>query len=292
MSLQLKKKEEQILKEAQEAIKKAYEQCKGYEHFIKLLPRKKNIGTDNSPYYVQIDTPYMTVDGRIAMLVDEHRGKQKYIIQPAEFFLAPDGKTLLCKVTVESLRGVATGTAKVGLNGNGVDSTNPYENAETSALGRALGFLGYGLIGSGIASYEEVRNAIEESLTEILTNNQPASANKHVSAKTKIQIKEALLSKGYSETNAVKKISELKTQEEADAFLKSISIEPKEDATETKDKREEVCEFSNEPIKAKEILEIKKLLQETIGNEKTLEILPKIKTKADLERIKKEYCQQ
>jgi hypothetical protein len=33
------------------------------------------------------------------------------------------------------------------------------ENAETSAVGRALGFLGYGLYGTGIASAEEVLQA-------------------------------------------------------------------------------------------------------------------------------------
>ena len=41
---------------------------------------------------------------------------------------------------------------------SGPTATNPYEVAETSALGRALGNLGIGLVG-GIASAEEVLNA-------------------------------------------------------------------------------------------------------------------------------------
>jgi hypothetical protein len=300
MDLALRKKEEKTLKEAEEAIKKSYEQSRGYEHYIKLLPRKKNIGTERSPHYVVVEVPYMMVDGRVKMMLDEHReAKQRYVIHPAEFFTSPDGKTLLCKVTVESpLRGTATGTAKVGLNGTGVDATNPYENAETSAIGRALGFLGYGLIGSGIASYEEVKNAVDEVRNETQSETQEQTKAQPISAKTKIQIKQALVEKGYSETDAVKRISELKTQQEAEAFYSSIITEknkaedknsPETETDETTKVQGGHGEENSEPLKAKEMLEVKKLLQEKLGSEKTLEILPKIKTKADIEKVKKEY---
>ena len=58
-----------------------------------------------------------------------------------------------------TLLGSATAHARVFLGGDGVDATNPLENAETSAVGRALGFLGYGLYGTGMASVEEVLRA-------------------------------------------------------------------------------------------------------------------------------------
>lgn len=238
MNLMFKKKEEEELKEAEQQIRRAYEQCKGYEHYIKLLPRRKNIGTERTPYYVQVDVPYMTVDGRIAMLIDEHmNAKQKYTIHPAEFFIAPDSKTLLCRVTVETMRGTAAGTAKVGINGTGVDATNPYENAETSALGRALGFLGYGLLGSGIASYEEVKSAIESEAKAVVSHYPASAAESH--------------------------------SEGEGAASPELS--------------------SDEPVKAKEMLELKKFLQERLGEEKTKEILPKVKTKSDLEAVKREY---
>lgn len=51
-----------------------------------------------------------------------------------------------------------TATASINFGGKGADSTNPVENAETSALGRALGFAGFGSIGS-IASADEVYTA-------------------------------------------------------------------------------------------------------------------------------------
>lgn len=51
-----------------------------------------------------------------------------------------------------------TGTASINFGGKGADQTNPVENAETSALGRALGFAGFGSIES-IASADEVYEA-------------------------------------------------------------------------------------------------------------------------------------
>lgn len=50
------------------------------------------------------------------------------------------------------------GTASINFGGRGADQTNPVENAETSALGRALGFAGFGSIDS-IASAEEIAEA-------------------------------------------------------------------------------------------------------------------------------------
>lgn len=56
---------------------------------------------------------------------------------------------------------LATGYAYEKENSTFINKTSYIENCETSAVGRALGFLGLG-IDTSIASYEEVGNAIEQ----------------------------------------------------------------------------------------------------------------------------------
>tara|TARA_B100000214_G_C23963630_1_gene626580 strand:- start:765 stop:1328 length:564 start_codon:yes stop_codon:yes gene_type:complete len=70
-------------------------------------------------------------------------------------------KSILMKATITNPDGlvVATGHAFEEKDGSRINQRNHVENCETSAVGRALAFLGIGSDG-GIASYEEVTNAI------------------------------------------------------------------------------------------------------------------------------------
>jgi hypothetical protein len=54
-----------------------------------------------------------------------------------------------------------TGTSFANIN-KAIEKTSPYEVAETSAVGRALGFAGYG-IDEGIASAEEMSKAVYDN---------------------------------------------------------------------------------------------------------------------------------
>ncbi len=147
---------------------------------------KERIPKQYWDYLVMIhDRPYLQVDGRTAMVTDEQRGskeplsvefKSQWTLE-AEGILAtygngPAGEALIAQLKPE-LKDILTciveignrraeGSAKINWGGPGVDKTNPYENAQTSAYGRALGILGYGLLGTGIASAEEVKTAIAE----------------------------------------------------------------------------------------------------------------------------------
>ena len=127
--------------------------------------------TDEQEDYSQFDVvignkEYRMIAGRVQECRDEH-AKAK---TPYEFHtdLIPLDGQILFKATVKTLRGEATGHAGA-YDKTMIDKTAPYENAETSAVGRALGFLGYGLV-TGIASAEEVTEAKKRSTT---TSNIP-----------------------------------------------------------------------------------------------------------------------
>ena len=135
-----------------------------YRGFVVMLSRNKKVGgSRENPVYARVVEPYMSVDGRVKMATDEHRAASAKLEIVTEFITEPTSGHLLCLATVTSaLYGSATGHARAFPGNSGVDSTNPLENAETSAVGRALGFMGYGILGSGIASAEEVTSAIDQ----------------------------------------------------------------------------------------------------------------------------------
>jgi hypothetical protein len=71
--------------------------------------------------------------------------------------LSHDPVVIRAKVVIKGH--VFTGISSVNLNSPKlIDQQNPYEVAETSAVGRALGFAGFGVLDS-IASADEVANA-------------------------------------------------------------------------------------------------------------------------------------
>ena len=102
---------------------------------------------------------YIPVSMRIAE-VNASSMIPRFQILESRFF--EFGGLNLCQVTVEIEGRLFKGTASVNIGGRGVDATNPIENAETSALGRALGLAGFGSLES-VASAEEVVAAVSRS---------------------------------------------------------------------------------------------------------------------------------
>jgi hypothetical protein len=134
-----------------------------YRSFIVPIGQWRKVGeTGERDIKVYVELPYMSVDGRVLMAIDEHMAQgKKLIVQPAGFKDDPVSGQKLCQVTVRAeLRGEATGTARLFIGGGGANRDNPVETAETSAIGRALGFLGYGCFGTGIASADEMITAL------------------------------------------------------------------------------------------------------------------------------------
>jgi hypothetical protein len=152
-----------------------------YRSFIVPIGQWKKVGeSGDRDIKVYVELPYMSVDGRVLMAIDEHMAQQKkLIIGSTEFKDDPVSGQKLCQVTVKAeLRGEATGTARLFIGGGGANRDNPVETAETSAIGRALGFLGYGCFGTGIASADEMITALggDPSRTESARNADGAKA--------------------------------------------------------------------------------------------------------------------
>ena len=73
-----------------------------------------------------------------------------------------EGRIVTFKAIIKDEEGrvIGTGTAQEKEKSSFINKTSYIENCETSAVGRALGFCGFG-IDTSVASYEEVANAIE-----------------------------------------------------------------------------------------------------------------------------------
>jgi hypothetical protein len=132
-----------------------------YHSFIVLVEQRKKVGgSEANPIWAEIRLPYLTVDGRVRMAIDEHAEAGKQLHLETAFVMDPTTGQPLARATVRpELRGTAVAHARIFLNGGGANRSNPVETGETSAVGRALGFLGYGCLGTGVASADDVLRA-------------------------------------------------------------------------------------------------------------------------------------
>ncbi len=222
---------EQAERACQSAVKETPESYRGFLTFIRQSKRVG--GTRQQPLYAAIRLPYMRVDGRVKMALDEHREQGATLVIQTQFESDPASDQLLCRATVTSaMLGTGTAHARVFLNGPGVDATNPMENAETSAVGRALGFLGYGLYGTGIASAEEVLLAVAEREAQSVTRSSSDSANSPQEApSTEVRppskrqlafLRDLLEQSGRSEDDIEARMAEIETSQDASALINQL----------------------------------------------------------------------
>ena len=133
-----------------------------FRQYVTVMERRQK--TDSGQWKV-VETPYMAVDGRIMMARVDHQGQGAMLVfSPATIWAdSEDELTLLVTVT-SSVYGAASGTATSKRRGGvPIEAQHPWEIAETSALGRALGSLGYGLFpGAGLASSEDMQRVGEQ----------------------------------------------------------------------------------------------------------------------------------
>jgi hypothetical protein len=202
-----------------------------YRGFLMFLPRNKKVGgTKSSPLYATIREPYLGVDGRVKMACDEHRVQGATLVIHTTFAVEPHSGQLLCCATVTStLLGSVTAHARVFVGGSGVDESNPLENAETSAVGRALGFLGYGVYGTGIASAEEVLHAqAMRQGTDGLPMSTSAAASptysggKPPTAKQRDLLTTLLRETGLSEDDSAAQLAQVTSSHDASTIIDQL----------------------------------------------------------------------
>jgi len=124
---------------------------KRYHTWLRILTQWKNEKERNGDpdHWVKYFCPYFTTEGLLRQAWDDARriggaeGRKLVRIVTA---WRVEGQYLVWSAEVETPLGVATGhaTANLGDGAKGVDVKNPFENGETSAIGRALRHLGYG----------------------------------------------------------------------------------------------------------------------------------------------------
>lgn len=126
--------------------------------YITLIERRRRV--DNR--WITEEAPYMSVDGRLAMANADHHRQDKKLIFHDPVVLSDTDEQLTLMVAVESeiygrRHGIATSRR---LGGSPIEQQHPWEIAETSAIGRALAAMGYGLLpGTGLASAEDMERA-------------------------------------------------------------------------------------------------------------------------------------
>jgi hypothetical protein len=109
-----------------------------------------------------VEHAYLAVDGKVAMANDDHRKQGKRLDFAEPKVLIDNAEQLTLQVTVTSeiygtRHGIATSRKK---NGTNAERDFPWEVGETSAIGRALAAMGYGLLpGVGLASAEDILRA-------------------------------------------------------------------------------------------------------------------------------------
>jgi hypothetical protein len=126
-----------------------------FADYVVALQQRKKIDDE----WTTVETPYMAVDGKLAMANEDHRRQAKRLDFGPPQVLVDNGEQLTLLVTVTSeiygtRHGIATSRRS---GGTGAEREFPWEVAETSAIGRALSAMGYGLFpGSGLASAEDM----------------------------------------------------------------------------------------------------------------------------------------
>jgi len=239
---EIQKRREEIVSRIKEKYctlkKQAQEKYKDYTEYLSYLkqPVRYRIPETDITETVVVEVPYMTVAGRIKMATDEHvkAGSDKFRVSLAQTELLGDKPGY--KVVVETMRGTAEAEVEIRNKYSLTGEFYGIEDAQTSAIGRALGYLGYGLIGGSIASFEEMQaaGAVEvgengastgttasASSASAGSSSTPATGKKPTS-RDLMKAKKTLMDKGFTEKEAQKLLGKVEDTEGLDALISQV----------------------------------------------------------------------
>jgi hypothetical protein len=145
--------------------------------YIVVLESRRRVNDE----WQTVEHAYMAVDGKLAMANDDHRKQGKRLDFAEPKVLIDDLEQLTLQVTITSeiygtRHGIATSRKK---SGTPAEKQFSWEVAETSAIGRALAAMGYGLLpGAGLASAEDMLR-VQSANGQANGNGNGTSAHAH-----------------------------------------------------------------------------------------------------------------
>lgn len=170
--------------------------------------------------------PYMNVNGRIRWARDEHKeAGMKLIFHPP--VISDDQRYMSLKIESEML-GEANVITEITFDERNSYNQDPVTFAHTKAKGKALGDLGYGLIGDGVSSAEEVQEIVEEpSDVTYSQNNDNEPKEITVIAVSEPEINEekgCAVFKGVAEMDDYKVIIPLSKKKEIQLIKRGVNV--------------------------------------------------------------------
>src|SRR6185312_11942549 len=107
----------------------------------------------------------VNIHGKEYITVAERLNEAREDIQSIITEVVPDGGLVVVRATVTTKKGVFTGISAANPS-KAIEKQSPYEVAETSAVGRALGFAGYGAVDSIATADEMVKSGATQEEEE------------------------------------------------------------------------------------------------------------------------------
>lgn len=154
---------------------------------------------------------YMTVALRVQQFREKH---PDWSIVTAIVHRDADEVVMLASIVNEQGRIIATGHAEEKRKASQINSTSALENAETSAIGRALAGAGFG--GTEFASANEVQNAVHQQAKPRGNIDKALEAISTADSMVVLKTVYEAATRAFKDPEDLKKITEAKDKRKAE----------------------------------------------------------------------------